>query len=137
MDEALAFERLKPRLTALWSQVFPRDDQAYTCVVIPSITLDAEQLRREPAALRLEETLLFFLIRLRNPRARLVYVTSQPIPPSIVEYYLQFLAGVPAAHAASRLTLLSAHDATLRPLTEKILERPRLVQRIRTAATRC
>jgi hypothetical protein len=133
MDEALAFERLKPRLAALWSQVFPRDDEPYTCVVVPSITLEAEQLRREPVALRLEETLLFFLIRLRNPRARVVYVTSQPIPPSIVEYYLQFLAGVPAAHAAFRLTLLSAHDPSPRPLTEKILERPRLLQRIRGA----
>lgn len=132
-SEVEAFERLKPRLAALWSQVFPRDDEPYTCVVVPSITLDREELEAEPAALRMEETLLFFLIRLRNPRARLVYVTSQPIPIPVVEYYLQFLAGVPAAHAAARLVMLSPHDGSRRPLVEKILERPRLVERMRAA----
>lgn len=132
-SEVEAFERLKPRLAALWSEVFPSDDEPYTCVVVPSITLEAEDLEREPAALRLEETLLFFLIRLRNPRARLVYVTSQPIPLPIVDYYLQFLAGIPAAHAAARLVLLSPHDSSRRPLVEKILERPRLLARLRAA----
>lgn len=133
IPEAEAFERLKPRLAALWSEVFPRDDEPYTCVVVPSITLDPAELEREPAALRFEEVLLFFLIRLRNPRARVVYVTSEPIPPVILEYYLQFLAGIPATHAAARLTMLSAHDPSRRPLVEKILERPRLVERIRAA----
>ena len=37
----------------------------------------------------------------------------------------------PASHARSRLTLLCAHDASPRSLTEKILERPRLIERIR------
>ena len=78
-----------------------------------------------------EERLLFLLIRLRNPRARMVYVTSQPVHPMILEYYFQFLAGIPASHARARLTLLCAHDASPRSLTEKILERPRLLQRIR------
>jgi hypothetical protein len=61
----------------------------------------------------------------------MVYVTSQPIHPVILEYYFQLLAGIPASHARSRLTLLCAHDASPRSLTEKILERPRLIQRIR------
>ena len=74
---------------------------------------------------------MFLLIRLRNPQARMVYVTSQPIEPAILDYYLQFLSGVPASHSRSRLTLLCAHDASPRPLTQKILERPRLIQRIR------
>jgi hypothetical protein len=58
-------------------------------------------------------------------------VTSQPVHPIILEYYLQFLAGIPASHARSRLTLLCADDASPRSLTEKILERPRLIERIR------
>ncbi len=61
----------------------------------------------------------------------MVFVTSQPIHPIILEYYLQFLAGIPASHARSRLTLLCADDASPRSLTEKILERPRLIERIR------
>jgi hypothetical protein len=61
----------------------------------------------------------------------MVYVTSQPVHPMILEYYFQFLAGIPASHARARLTLLCADDASPRSLTEKILERPRLVERIR------
>ena len=66
-----------------------------------------------------------------TPGRAMVYVTSQPVHPIILEYYLQFLAGIPASHARSRLTLLCADDASPRSLTEKILERPRLIERIR------
>ena len=133
--EIAAFDALKPRLTRLWSEVFAEDDQPYTSVVVPSVTLDPDDLVRTPQVHFYEEILLFLLIRLRNPRARVVYVTSQPIPLPVVDYYLTFLAGIPASHAAARLTLLSAYDGQPRPLTEKILERPRLVQRIRDAVT--
>jgi hypothetical protein len=132
-QELEEFARLKSRLARLWADVFPRDDQAYTSVIVPSISVAPEALRRRPGALFYEETLLFLLIRLRNPRARAVYVTSEPISRPVLEYYLQFLAGIPVSHAAARLTLLSAYDHSARPLTEKILERPRLVERIRAA----
>ena len=42
----------------------------------------------------LEERFLFFLLLLRQPRLRMVYVTSQPINPQIVDYYLSLLPGV-------------------------------------------
>ncbi len=58
-------------------------------------------------------------------------MTSQPVHPMILDYYFQLLAGIPASHARSRLTLLCAYDASPRSLTEKILERPRLIERIR------
>ena len=44
----------------------------------------------------------------------MVYVTSQPVHPLILEYYFQLLAGIPASHARARLTLLCAHDASPR-----------------------
>lgn len=131
--ELAAFEALKPRLRTLFSDVFSRDDQPYTSVIVPSVTLDPGELARQAGAIHFEEALLFLLIRLRNPRARVVYVTSVPIAPIVLEYYLQFMAGVPASHARNRVTLLSAQDYSPRPLTEKILERPRLVERIRAA----
>ncbi len=108
-----------------------REEEPHTSVVVPSLTLDQSELRKLSGASFYEERLLFLLIRLRNPRARMVYVTSQPVHPIILEYYLQFLAGIPASHARSRLTLLCADDASPRSLTEKILERPRLIERIR------
>jgi hypothetical protein len=129
--EIAAFDALKPRLAELWGTIFPGDQEHYTSVVVPSLTLDQDELRKLPGAPFYEERLLFLLIRLRNPRARLVYVTSQPIHPLVLEYYFQFLAGIPASHARSRLTLVCAHDASPIPLTQKILDRPRLIQRIR------
>jgi len=128
-----AYERLKPRLAALWKDVFVHEDAPYTSVIVPSVALEPRGRARRRDALCEEETLLFLLTRLRNPRARVVYVTSQPIAPVVLEYYLQFLSGIPASHARGRLALLTAYDASPRPLTEKILERPRLLERIRAA----
>ena len=129
--EFAEFEALKPRLAEVWDALTMTDEVPHTSVVVPSLTLDQSELTKIAGASFYEERLLFLLIRLRNPRARMVYVTSQPIHPIILEYYLQFLAGIPASHARSRLTLLCADDASPRSLTEKILQRPRLIERIR------
>lgn len=130
-QEIAAFEQLKPRLRDVWDTLTLRDEEPHTSVVVPSLTLDRDSLSKLAGASFYEERLLFLLIRLRNPRARMVYVTSQPVHPLILEYYFQLLAGMPASHARSRLTLLCAYDASPRSLTEKVLERPRLIQRIR------
>ncbi len=130
-QEIAEFEKLKPRLHDLWEALMNRDEEPHTSVVVPSLTLDQSELKKLDGASFYEERLLFLLIRLRNPRARVVYVTSQPVHPMILEYYFQFLAGIPASHARARLTLLCADDASPRSLSEKILERPRLVERIR------
>jgi len=90
-------------------------------------------LRKLVGAPFYEERLLLLLIRLRNPQAHVVYVTSQPVHPLILDYYLTLLMGVPSSHARRRLTMLCVHDSSARPLTQKILERPRLVERIRSA----
>jgi hypothetical protein len=132
-QELAAFEKLKPRLTEVWNALMATEDVHCTSVVVPSLTLDQEELRKLSGVAFYEERLLFLLIRLRNPRAHVVYVTSQPVHPIILEYYLHLLAGVPASHARARLTMLCCYDASPRPLTEKILERPRLIQRIRAA----
>jgi hypothetical protein len=131
-EEIAQFDALKPRLHEVWETILMREEEPHTSVVVPSLTLDQAELKKLPGVNFYEERLLFLLIRLRNPRARMVYVTSQPIHPMILEYYFQFLAGIPASHARSRLTLLCAQDASPRSLTEKILERPRLVERIRS-----
>jgi hypothetical protein len=133
-EETRAFQALKPRLARLWADVFPKDDEPYTSVIVPSVTLDdTGETSRLRTGRFYEETLLFLLMRLRNPQARVVYVTSLPIPPFLMDYYLHFLAGIPASHAAARLTLLSVHDSSPRPLTQKILERPRLLEKMRAA----
>jgi hypothetical protein len=54
------------------------------------------------------------------------------IQPNIIDYYLDLLPGVIASHARKRLFLVSPLDASTRPLSLKLLERPRLIQHIRT-----
>ena len=130
-QELVEFRALQPRLADLWSALSNQEEQPYTSVVVPSLSLDQRELEKLEGASHYEERLLFLLIRLRNPQARMVYVTSRPIHPLILEYYLELLAGIPASHARSRLTLLCAYDTSPRSLTEKILDRPRLIQRIR------
>src|SRR5437870_9569469 len=77
-----------------------------------------------------EERFLFLLLLLAQPRARMIYVTSQAIHPSVIEYYLDLLSGVIPSHAMRRLTLLSPYDDSSSPLSLKLLERPRLLERI-------
>lgn len=131
-----SFEQLQRSLRERWPTLdLDSADPHQDCdiLIVPSLSVDQRELRKIDGALHYEERLLFSLIRLRNPRTRLIYVTSQPLPPIVIDYYLQLLPGIPFSHARNRLLLLSTYDASLRPLTAKILERPRLVQRIRQA----
>ena len=77
-----------------------------------------------------EERFLFLLVLLRQPRLRMIYVTSMPIAPEIIEYYLALLPGVIPSHAKARLSLVSVNDSSPRSLSEKLLDRPRLLARI-------
>lgn len=132
-EQAEQFRQLQMQLRQSWQSIEEFDLNDCDILVIPSVSLDQRELRKIQGVNYYEERLLFSLIRLRNPRTRLIYVTSQPIHPSVIEYYLQLLPGIPFSHARDRLLLLSTHDSSSRPLTEKILERPRLVDRIRQA----
>jgi PGM1 C-terminal domain/ATP-grasp domain len=127
------FLQLQNQLRDRWRTAQEFDTSAADIVVIPSLSLDQRELQKVQGFHHYEERLLFSLIRLRNPRTRLVYLTSQPLHHSIIDYYLQFLPGIPFSHARDRLLLLSTYDGSLKTLTQKILDRPRLLERIRQA----
>ncbi|MEE3719204.1 peptide ligase PGM1-related protein [Tumidithrix elongata RA019] len=127
------FCQLQAQLRDRWQTIEQFDLSDYDILVVPSLSLDQSELLKVAGSHHYEERLLFSLIRLRNPRTRLVYVTSQPLAPIIIDYYLQLLPGIPFSHARERLVLLSTYDASHVPLTQKILERPRLIDRIRKA----
>ena len=100
-------------------------------LIVPSLSMDQEVLAGISGAHHYEERMLCYLMLLRMPRTRVIYVSSYPIPESIIDYYLHLLPGIPAQHARSRLTLFSCHDGSAVPLTAKLLDRPRLLERIR------
>ena len=126
------FTQLQKKLLPIWASIRAGDNFEHTSLIIPSLSVDQEELSKVQGASFYEERLMFALIRLRNPNARLIYVTSQPVHADVIDYYLQLLIGVPAAHAKRRLKMLCVYDASTRPLTEKVLERPRVLDRLRS-----
>jgi hypothetical protein len=135
MSEALIgvderFDRLQGRLVPLWQSIQTMTQDEQTIVVVPSLTLEDPGW---PSSVlqAYEERFLFLLLLLRQPRARLLYVTSQPVNPSIIDYYLDLLPGVIPSHARRRLFLVSPMDGSGEPLSQKLLDRPRLLARIR------
>ncbi|TXH76084.1 MAG: carboxylate-amine ligase [Lysobacteraceae bacterium] len=132
-QERERFLALQLRLEPMFREVYADPLAERTVVVIPGLSLDQDTLAHIAGVSHYEERQLSMLMLLRLPRTRVVYVTSTPVDPVIIDYYLSLLGGVPAGHARRRLTLLSAYDAGPRSLTSKILARPRLQQRIREA----
>ncbi len=126
-----AFSLLQQRFTKQFFEIFLDDLTEKTVVIIPSLTLDREILKTVKGAVYYEERMLSMLLLLRMPRTHVIYVTSVPVDNRIIDYYLHLLPGITEYHARERLTLLSCYDASAKSLTEKILERPRLIKRIK------
>ena len=129
-DAQRRFELLQEKLVPLWRSIEVMNQDPQTIVVVPSITLDV----LEGSAISMqpyEERYLFLLLLLRQPQARMIYVTSQPILPSVIEYYLDLLPGVIPSHARPRLFTVPVLDGGPEPLSVKLLRRPRLMERIR------
>lgn len=131
LEQIDQFRHLQLTLRDRWKTSETFDQSEADILIIPSLSIDQHELQKVEGCEHYEERLLFSLIRLRNPRTRLIYVTSMPLHPSIIDYYLQLLPGIPFSHARNRLLLLSTYDSSLKPLSQKILERPRLLERIR------
>jgi hypothetical protein len=130
IDAQAEFDALQRKLVPLWKSIERFNQDPQTIVVVPSMSIDA--ISSGAVMQAYEERFLFLLLLLRQPRARLIYVTSQTILPSIIDYYLGLLPGVIPSHARQRLFLVSPLDLSVRPLSDKLLERPRLIERIRS-----
>ena len=124
------FQNLQNKLGMQYRSIFMDPGKPRTVVVIPSLSMDATGLAKIKGAHHYEERLLCMLMLLRLPRTNLIYLSSEPIAPCIIDYYLHLLPGIPEIHARKRLTLLACHDSSPIPLTQKVLERPRLIQRV-------
>ena len=126
---AARFEALQAKLVPLWTSIQALNQDEQTIVVVPSLSIDLPLQGLEQQAY--EERFLFLLLLLRQPRARLVYVTSLAVHPNIVDYYLGLLPGVIASHARRRLFLVTPLDSSPAPLSRKLLDRPGMIERIR------
>ncbi len=131
--EVKSFAGIQEGFANQFELFFPDNLASKTIVVIPSLSLDQEVLAKVTGAMYYEERMLCMLMLLRMPRANVIFVSSMPVDPIIIDYYLHLLPGITGYHARERLTMISCYDSSAMPLTEKILQRPRLVERIRNA----
>ena len=128
---SLSFRELQQQLQPGWGCEHNGDGGPFDVLVVPSLSLDKALMALVTGAHHYEERQLFSLIRLRDPGVRAIYVTSKLLPELVVDAVLELLPGVPTSHARRRLQLFDTDDASNRPLTEKLLERPALLNRIR------
>ena len=118
----------------MWSALTPRTigDVPRTTVILHSISFDVPAFITPVFPAYEERYLCLVLSLLRAPRSHVVYVTSQPILPRTVDYFFGLVPDLDTPSAHQRLHLVSVGDGRPRPLTEKVLARPRTVDRIRS-----
>lgn len=133
-ERAARFDELQRKLAPLWRLIGRTDpggevQEDNTLVVVPSLTAEIEV----PGAMHqvYEERFLFMTFLLRQPYLRLIYVTSQPVSPLVIDYYLHNLPDVTISNARKRLHIVSPQDGSAKALVYKMLERPWFIKRIR------
>lgn len=126
LEDDDAFAALQARLRP-FSQVTEAGQlEERTVLAIPSLNYGEEVLGSHASELAaLEERFLYLVFALRRPGARLVLVTSEPIPEPVVDYYVGLIPEVPDAR--ERFHLLTPAERSLRPLSRKLLDRPELL----------
>src|SRR4051794_23846425 len=87
-DELARFAELQAVLARSFPALVEDPLAPQTVLVIPSLSLDPEIMARISGVHHYEERMLCLILLLRMPRTRVIYVTSTPIPQSIVDYYL-------------------------------------------------
>jgi hypothetical protein len=78
------FEALQAKLVPQWQLIEAFTDEPYTMVVVPSLSgidLPLDSTKRQAY----EERYLFLLFLLRQPRATMIYVSSEPIQSSLFD----------------------------------------------------
>jgi len=127
------FAELQSRLRELWPSVTLRSlgDVERTVVVAHSISFDVPD-HLVPVFPAYEERFLCLVLSLlRAPRSRVVYVTSQPIHPRLLDYYFGLVPELDTPEARDRFVAVSLVDGRNAPLSRKLLARPGAIRRIR------
>lgn len=132
-EERATFLKLQAHLPDVFRRVTTDRRQPQTVVVVPSLSLDPQELSKVTGVHHYEERMLYMLMLLRRPRTRVIFVTSQAIDPIVIDYFLHLLSGVPSSHARERLFLYHCSDSSQLSLSQKVLARPRLLERIRAS----
>src|SRR6185436_9324418 len=127
------FAELQEQFRSIWPTVTLRSigDVERTVVVVHSISFEVPDQLIPVFPAYEERFLCLVLSLLRAPRSRVIYVTSQPIHPRVVDYYFSLLPELDTLEARSRFETVSLVDGRNEPLSRKLLARPGAIARIR------
>ena len=102
-EERQRFVQLQAQLPKLFTRVTKNNRVPQTIVVIPSLSMDKRELSKISGVHHYEERMLYMLMLLRRAKTRVIFVTSQALSPTVIDYYLHLLGGIPSYHARKRL----------------------------------
>src|SRR6187455_677938 len=127
------FAALQERLRHVWPSVTLRSigDVERTVVVVHSVSLDVPDQLIPVFPAYEERFLCLVLSLLKAPHSRVVYVTSQPIHPRVLDYYFSLVPELDTPAARRRFEAVSLVDGRNEPLARKLLARPGALERIR------
>ncbi len=127
------FAELQAQFRSIWPTVTLRSigDVERAIVVVHSISFDVPDQLIPVFPAYEERFLCLVLSLLRAPRSRVVYVTSQPIHPRVLDYYFSLVPELDTPEARSRFESVSLVDGRNEPLSRKLVARPGALERIR------
>ena len=128
-----SFAQLQAQFRSIWPSVTLRSigDLDRTMVVVHSISFDVPDQLIPVFPAYEERFLCLVLSLLRGPRSRVIYVTSQPIHPRVLDYYFALVPELDTVGARSRFVQVSLVDGRNEPLSRKLVARPGALDRIR------
>ena len=128
-----SFAELQAQFRSIWPSVTLRSigDLDRTMVVVHSISFDVPDQLIPVFPAYEERFLCLVLSLLRGPRSRVIYVTSQPIHPRVLDYYFALVPELDTVEARSRFVQVSLVDGRNEPLSRKLVARPGALDRIR------
>lgn len=128
-----SFAELQAQFRDIWPAVTLRSigDVKRTIVVVHSISFDVPDQLIPVFPAYEERFLCLVLSLLRAPKSRVVYVTSQPIHPRVLDYYFSLVPELDTAEARGRFEAVSLVDARNESLSRKLLARPGAIERIK------
>ena len=127
-----AFDALQSGLGRVLELSQPGRAEDHVLIALPSFSLGESLLShygdRIPA---LEHRYLLAMLVLNRVDCDLVLVVCQAPTPEVLEYYFSLIAPERRAAARERLHVLEVPDPSHRPIAEKLLERPDLIDEVR------
>eukprot|EP01080_Neovahlkampfia_damariscottae_P000458 gene458-6869_t len=109
----------------------PESNQKVDIVVCPSLSFDQEEVKKVHGAYKYEERQLYNIFLLKNPNARMIFMTSEIMEPTIIDYYCGLVAGQDIENVKERIFFVSPDDFSPIPLSKKVYERSSLLKEIK------